>query len=389
MARPLNLAIIGYKFMGKAHSNAYHKAGRFFDLPHELVLKAACGRHEAGLREFADRWGWQEISTSWESVVSRDDIDIVDISSPTHTHKDVAIAAAQAGKHLLCEKPLALSVPEARAMYDAVKAAGVRHVIGHNYRRVPAIQLAKQMIDDGAIGDIFHWRGTYLQDWIVDPHFPLTWHLQADKAGYGPHGDLNSHSVDLARFLVGEINTVQCTFANFIHERPLPDATQETAFEAAASEGTGKVTVDDASFMVAEFENGALGSFEASRFATGRKNYNYFEIYGSQGSLAFNLERLNELQYFSRQDPASSQGFRTIMVTESSHPYIAQWWPPGHTIGYEHTFVHQAADLVHSIHDQTEITPNFLDGLRCCEVLDAAATSAREGRRVTVDRSPA
>jgi predicted dehydrogenase len=386
MSKPLNIGIVGYKFMGKAHSNAYLKAARFFELPYTPVLKVACGRHGKGLADFAQTWGWQETETSWQKMIERTDIDVVDISSPTWTHKDIAIAAARAGKHILCEKPMALSAAEAREMFDAVKAAGVRHVIGFNYRRVPAIRFAKQLIDEGKLGQIYHWRGAYLQDWIVDPGFPLTWHLRRETAGYGPHGDLNSHSVDLARYLVGEIKTVQCMMGHFIRERPLPDEEREAAFEAAASAGRGPVTVDDASFMLAEFDNGAIGSFEATRFASGRKNYNYFEIYGSKGSLSFNLERMNELEFYSRDDARGTQGFKTILVTEATHPYIAAWWPPGHIIGYEHTFIHQAADFFRTIHDGTEMEPNFCDGLRCSEVLDAAARSATEGRRVEVPR---
>ncbi len=383
-ARKLNVGIIGYKFMGKAHSNAYHKAPRFFDLDSDFVLKVACGRHEGALRRFADRWGWQETEMSWEKMVRRDDIDMVDVSSPTNTHHEIVIAAAEAGKHILCEKPMALSTQQARRMYLAAKKAGVVHAIGFNYRRVPAIQLAKRMIDDGRIGQIYHWRGTYLQDWIVDPGFPLTWQLQKEKAGYGPHADLNSHSVDLARYLVGEIKSVQCTMAQFVAERPLPDEDQPTAFDATAGRGLGKVTVDDASFMVVQFDCGALGSFEASRFASGRKNYNYFEIYGSRGSVAFNLERMNELKFYSREDAGDAQGFRTIMVTETSHPYISAWWPPGHIIGYEHTFIHQAADFLKCVEEGTPMTPDLYDGLRSMEVLDAAALSHREGRRVDV-----
>jgi predicted dehydrogenase len=384
MSRQLNIAIIGYKFMGKAHSNAYVKAARFFPLPCSPVLKVACGRHSKGLADFAKTWNWQETETSWQKVIERPDIDIVDISSPTWTHKEIAVAAARAGKHILCEKPTALNAAEAREMYQAVKSANVTHAIGFNYRRVPAVRLAKKLIDSGRLGQIYHWRGAYLQDWIVDPGFPLTWHLRAETAGYGPHGDLNSHSVDLARYLVGEIRTVQCTLGRFIRERPLPDEEKETAFSAAASTGRGPVTVDDASFMTVEFENGAVGSFEATRFATGRKNYNSFEIYGSKGSLCFNLERMNELQFFSRDDAPDSQGFRTILVTEATHPYISSWWPPGHIIGYEHTFVHQAADFIRAVYDRADMEPSFYDGLRCMQVLDAAAQSAKEGRRIEV-----
>ena len=384
MTKTLNIGIVGYKFMGKVHSNAYLKAARFFDLGLAPHLRVACGRHQNLVKNFASRWGWEEVETSWERMVARDDIDMVDVSSPTHTHKDVVIGAAQAGKHILCEKPMAKNSEEAQQMYDAVKKAEVKHMLGHNYRRVPAIRLAKTLIEEGKIGDIHHWRGSYLQDWTVDPSFPLTWHMREETSGYGPHGDLNSHSVDLARYLVGEIKSVQCTLATFIHERTLPDEEKETTFEAVAGEGTGRVTVDDASLILAQFENGALGSFEATRFASGRKNYNYFEINGSKGSLCFNLERMNELQFYSREDEENVQGFRTIMVTESTHPYISAWWPPGHVIGYEHTFVHEVADFVQCVHEDQEATPNFYDGLRCMQVLDAAARSHKEGRRVEV-----
>lgn len=387
MTNDLNIGLIGYKFMGKAHSNAYHKAGRFFDLPMRPVLKVACGRHVDPLNEFADNWGWQETETSWQRVIERDDIDMIDISSPTHTHKEIAIAAARAGKHIFCEKPMALNAPEAREMYEAAKTAGVKHAIGFNYRRVPAIRFAKRLIDQGKLGRIFHWRGAYQQDWIVDPDFPLTWHLRKETAGYGPHGDLNSHSVDLARYLVGEIKSVQCMMAHFITERSLPDGANETAFGAVTGTGRGEVTVEDASLMSVEFDCGAIGSFEATRFASGRKNYNSFEIYGNRGSLCFNLERLNELQIFSREDDADSQGFKTVMVTESTHPYISAWWPPGHVIGYEHTFVHEVADFIECIHDDKEMSPSFYDGWQCMEVLDAAARSAREGRKIEVPRA--
>jgi predicted dehydrogenase len=379
----IGIGIVGYKFMGRAHSNAYRKAPHFFDLPRIPELKVACGRDSAGVQDFADRWGWQDTESSWAEMVVRDDIEIVDISSPTNSHVEIAVAAARAGKHILCEKPMALSVDEARRMRDAAREAQVKHIVGFNYRRVPAIQLAKRMIDSGELGEIYHWRGTYLQDWIVDPNFPLTWQLRKETAGFGPHGDLNSHSVDLARYLVGEIASVQCSMASFVRERFLP-GDDDLAFSATAGKGKGEVTVEDASFMLVQFANGALGSFEASRFASGRKNYNCFEIYGSKGSVLFNLERLNELQVFSRDDPSGSQGFKTIMVTEAEHPYVSAWWPPGHIIGYEHTFVHQIADFVSAIDGGHDIAPNFDDGLRCMEVLEAAAQAAEEGKRIVV-----
>ncbi len=382
--KTMNVAIFGSKFMGKAHSNAWLNTPRFFDVPIKPVLKVACARNEQELQAFAETWGWHETETDWRKVIERDDIDIVDIAVPTHLHHEMAVAAARAGKHIFLEKPFALDSQQAREMLQAAEQASIVHYLNHNYRRAPAVMLAKRLIEQGEIGHIYHWRGAYLQDWIMDPNFPLTWHLQLDKAGGGPHFDLNSHSVDLARFLVGEIKAVTAMMTTFVKERPLPGKGAKT-FSAGEGESTetGEVTVDDAAFMLAEFENGALGSFEASRFAGGRKNYNYFEVYGSEGSIVFNLERMNELQLFKRDDPAYAQGFRTIMVTEGAeHAYIANWWPPGHIIGYEHEFHHAVNDFMAAIAGDGKITPNFYDGLREIEILEAGVRSAREGVRV-------
>ncbi|MDX1414089.1 MAG: Gfo/Idh/MocA family oxidoreductase [Candidatus Promineifilaceae bacterium] len=384
--KSMNVAIIGTKFMGKAHSNAWLNAPRFFDMSIKPVLKVACGRNEADLKDFASCWGWEETETDWRAVIERDDVDIIDISVPTYLHHEIAVAAARAGKHIFLEKPFAITLEEAREMYEEAEKAGIVHYLNHNYRRAPAVRLAKKLIDDGYIGRIFHWRGAYLQDWIVDPEFPLTWHLRQETAGSGPHGDLNSHSVDLARYLVGDIKSVSAMMKTFIEERPLPGegAATFSAGTGAANE-KGRVTVDDASFMLAEFENGALGSFEASRFAPGRKNYNYFEIYGSKGSIVFNLERMNELQLFLTDDPAYAQGFRTIMVTEGGeHDYIANWWPPGHIIGYEHAFHHAVVDFMEAIANDTAVAPNFYDGLKEIEVLSAGMESAAKGTRVDI-----
>jgi len=386
MTKPLRIAIIGHNFMGKAHSNAWRQAAHFFDLPCQPVLQVACGRDAAAVQAFADRWGWKHVETDWRAVVDREDVDVVDISLPQHLHHDVAVAAARAGKHIFCEKPMALSVSQAEAMLAAARAANVRHYVNHNYRRCPAVGLARRLIDEGRIGRIFHWRGAYQQDWIVDPDFPLTWQLQKETAGSGPHNDLNSHSVDLAHYLVGDIRTVSCLTASFVSERPLPGK-GATAFSTGAGDGApakGPVTVEDASLMQVQFANGAIGSFEASRFASGRKNHNTFEIYGSEGSLAFDLERMNELQFFSRRDPEHAQGFRTILATESSHPYVANWWPPGHILGYEHAFVHGVVDFLHAISTGEPISPDFSDGVRCVKVLEAGLKSAASGQRVTI-----
>jgi predicted dehydrogenase len=297
----------------------------------------------------------------------------------------MVIAAAKAGKHIFCEKPMALSYAEAKEMYEAAKKGTGKHYINFNYRRCPAIVLAKKIIDEGKIGKIYHWRGCYLQSWIMDPDFPLTWHLRKETAGAGPHYDLNSHSVDLARFLVGEIKSVVGMTARFITERPLPDETVARTFQGG-SKGSEKkpVTVEDAAFMTVEFENGALGAFEATRFAGGRKNYNYFEIYGSKGSLAFNMERMNELQVYSEDAPDGEKGFRTILATESVHSYIANWWPPGHIIGYEHEHVHAVVDFMKAIDAGTDIQPNLYDGLKATQVLDAGLLSAQQGKKILI-----
>jgi predicted dehydrogenase len=280
---------------------------------------------------------------------------------------------------------MALSYAEAKEMYAAAEKGSGTHYINFNYRRCPAIVLARQLIEQGKIGKIYHWRGCYLQSWIMDPTFPLTWHLRKETAGAGPHFDLNSHSVDLARFLVGEIKSVSATSASFITERPLPDETVARTFQAG-SKGTGKgpVTVEDALFMTVEFENGALGAFEATRFAGGRKNYNYFEIYGSKGSITFNMERMNELEFYSEEEPDGEKGFRTILATEPVHRYVSNWWPPGHTIGYEHEHVHAVVDFLKAIDSGTEIRPNLQDGLKATQVLEAGLESARQGKRLLV-----
>jgi len=381
--KELNVAIIGYKFMGKAHSNAWKNVNNFFDLPFKPILKVACGRNKEGLQEFADRWGWEEVETDWKKVVERDDIDIIDISVPPALHHEIAVEAAKAGKHIFCEKPISLTADESLAMYEAANKAGVVHYLNHNYRRCPAVALAKQLIDEGKIGRIYHWRGCYLQSWLMDPNFPLTWHLQKDIAGSGASGGINSHSVDLARYLVGEIKSVSAMAATFIKERPLPaGATGGTFSAGGVSTNKGKVTVEDAISMVVEFENGALGSFEATTFAIGRQNYNYFEIYGDKGAVIFNLERMNELQFYSSEDGAGEKGFRTILATDPIHPYIANWWPPGHNIGYEHEFHHAVADFLKAIETGKPITPNFYDGYLGMKVLEAGLKSAETKRQI-------
>jgi len=345
--RTMNVAMLGTNFMGKAHSNAWSQVGHFFSPAIRPVFKVACGQDAERTRAFAANWGWQESACDWRAVVARPDIDIVDIGLPTHLHHEVALEATRHGKHIFCEKPLATSADKGQEMLTAVRAAGVVHYLNHNYRRLPAVQLAKKLITDGRLGRIFHWR-----------------------------------SADLAHFLVGPIRSVSCLTAQFISERPLPGAGSTTFNAGTVAAARGMVTVEDAALMQVQFVSGAIGSFEATRFANGRKNRNTFEIYGSTGSLTFDLERMNELQFHDSTLAVDEQGFRTILVTEASHPYIAHWWPPGHVIGYEHTFVHAVADFLAAIAGKTVIAPDFSDGVRVLDVLDAGLVSAAEGRRV-------
>ncbi len=383
--KEMNVGIIGYKFMGKAHSNAWQNVTNFFDVPIKPVMKVACGRTKDAVQAFADTWGWEEVETDWKKVVERDDIDIIDISVPPNLHAPIAIAAAKAGKHVFCEKPISLTSEEALEMYEAAEKAGVVHYLNHNYRRCPAVMLAKQMIDAGKLGKIYHWRGCYLQSWTMDPNFPLTWHMKKDIAGMGSNGGINSHSVDLARFLVGEISSVTGMMKTFIKERPLPGADAAT-FSAGSGESAemGEVELEDAISMIVEFENGALGTFDATTFAIGRENYNYFEIYGSKGAVLWNLERMNELQYYNGEDEEGKRGFRTILATQPSHPYISHWWPPAHNIGYEHEFHHAVVDFLKAIDGDGKIEPNFQDGYLGMKVLEAGIQSAETKKQVEI-----
>lgn len=384
MSEPLNVGLVGYKFMGKAHSNAYLSVGKFFDCKRTPVMKAVCGRNEAAVQEFADQWGWESIETDWKQLVARDDIHVVDIGSPGDTHAEIAIAAAKAGKHVYCEKPLANSLDDCKQMIAAVRESGVKHMVNFNYRKCPAVSLAKQMIQAGDIGEIRHIRATYLQDWLVDPEFPMNWRLRKETAGSGAHGDLGAHSVDLARFLVGNFSEVVGEMKTFITDRPAEG--DSSGLTGTAGQGTEKVTVDDASIFLARFDNGAIGTFEATRMAPGRKNFNRIEINGSKGSLAWCFEDLNYLDYYSCDDPSAAQGFRRIIATEGEHPYVAAWWPPGHQLGYDHGFVNAVSDLIEGIATDTNPSPCFLAGANCVSVLDAVERSVASGKWESVEK---
>jgi len=382
--KQINIALIGYQFMGKAHSNAYRQVGRFFDLDVEPVMKVLCGRNEAKVAAAAAQFGWQEYATNWEDVIARDDIDLIDIGTPNDTHALISQAALKAGKNVLCEKPLAITVADARASWQLAKQTGLINGICHNYRKAPAIAFAAQLVRDGKLGAIRHFRGTYLQDWIVDPSVPLVWRLNKKIAGSGSHGDLNAHLIDTARFVMGsEFTEVVGLSETYIKKRPLLADTGGGLAGFTASEEMGDVTVDDVTSFLARFENGATGTFEATRLAPGRKNYNRWEINGEKGSIAFNLERMNEIEVYLTDDPQGLQGFHTIQATESFMPYMEAYWPVAHIIGYEHTFINMMKDLMVAIGRGEQFTPDFEDGFRNQAVLEAVEKSCASRQWVT------
>ncbi len=382
----VRVALIGTQFMGRAHSHALRSVASFFPRPHPPEMTVVCGRDPRRTKELARRFGWTEASTDWRRVVEREDVDLVDVCTPGDTHAEIAIAALRAGKHVICEKPLANTVADARRMAAAARKARRVTLCAFNYRRVPAVAHAAAMIRRGDLGRIFHFRARYLQDWILDPSFPLVWRLRKEVAGSGPHGDLNAHLVDLAHFLVGPIAEVCGATETFVKKRPLPEGggALGAARRRKGRPAMGTVTVEDAALFLARFQNGALGSFEATRFAAGRKNGLTFEVSGEKGSLAFDLERLSELRWYSTADAATESGFRTILATDGGHPYAGAWWPAGHLIGWEHTFTHEMHDVLTAIERRRSVAPSFEDGLRCQEVLDAALRSAASGRWRTV-----
>ena len=364
--RSLSVALIGTKFMGRVHSNAWRQAPRFFDLPAKIRMAIICGRDAFATRRAATRLGWEKASTDWRAVVTDPSIDIVDICTPNDSHAEIAIAAARSGKAILCEKPLARTMGEAERMVASVKRARVPSMLCHNYRRVPAIALAKEMIERGELGQrIYHFHARYAQDWIADEKFPMVWRLQTKTAGSGALGDIGAHIIDLARYLVGEIATVTAVSETFVKRRP------------SRKGAPRRVDVDDATAVVGRFRNGAILNLEATRFAYGRKNGLSFEVNGSGGSLSFDLEELNRLRFYNATDPEYARGFRDIIVTEPSHPYAADWWPPGHLLGYEHSFAHTIADFVRAVISKKRVRPDFADGLETQRIISAIERSAK------------
>jgi predicted dehydrogenase len=392
MSKPrLGVGMVGYAFMGAVHSQAWRNAGRFFDLPYDIDMTALGGRDKDAVTAAAAKLGWSGVETDWRRLVERPDVDLVDVCTPGDSHCEISIAALEAGKHVLCEKPLANTVAEAEAMVAAAERAaqrGVRSMVAFNYRRVPALALARRLVADGRLGTIRHVRAQYLQDWIVDPQFPLVWRLQKDRAGSGALGDIGAHIVDAAQFVTGQkVTGVSAVTETFVKQRPLLAATGG-GLTAVAAEATGEVTVDDAALFTARLSDGALASFEATRFATGRKNAMRLEINGSDGSLAFDFEAMNELQFHDATVESATGGFTKILVTEPDHPYLSGWWPPGHLIGYEHSFAHEVVDLLHDLAENRDPAPSFADGLQVQQVLAAVEASAADSSRWTTVPGP-
>lgn len=384
--KTLRVAMIGYGFMGAAHSQGWRTAPRVFDLPAEPEMAVIVGRNAEAVAAAASKWGWAESATDWRDVIARDDIDVVDIVTPGDSHAEIAIAALEAGKHVLCEKPLANTVAEAEAMAEAAERAaarGIQAMVGFTYRRVPAVTFLRNLIAEGAVGTINQVRASYRQDWLVDPEMPLAWRLQKEHAGSGALGDIGAHAIDLAQFVTGlNLEKVSGVIDTIVKERPLLKGStsgsgpSDTGLSGAAGVGSGQVTVDDIAIFTGRFESGALASFEATRFATGRKNALQIEVSGDKGALAFDLEDLNSVQFYDRTAPADRQGFRKVLVTEAEHPYVSAWWPAGHMLGYEHGFSHQVKDLVEGIVGGSAPHSSFADGLRVQRVLDAVERSS-------------
>lgn len=368
--KPLRIGLIGYGFMGRAHSNAFRKVGNFFDLKHQPVLKAVCARDPGKAAAFASNWGYESVETDWRRLIERDDIDLIDIASPNNTHAEIAIAAAKAGKMILCEKPLAMNGPQGQKMVQAVAKSGVPNMVWYNYRRIPAVTLAKELIDQGRLGRIFHYRAKFLQDWTISPELPQggagLWRLDVKVAGSGVTGDLLAHCIDTALWLNGGISSVTAMTETFVKER-----------KHNLTGKVEKVGIDDASAFLAKFNNGSLATFESTRYARGHKALYTFEINGEHGSISWDLHDLHRIQYFTHSDEGRVRGWRNIHVTDGDQPYMKNWWVPGLAIGYEHSFVHQVADFIKGVETGKPAGPTFQDALATEYVTDAVLKSAR------------
>lgn len=377
MTKPLNVGMIGYGFMGRAHSNAYQTVNHFFELKHRPVLKAVCARDEGKAKAFAEKWGYESVETDWRKLLARKDIDVVDICTPNNLHAEIALAAAAAGKMILCEKPLAMDGPQGLKMVEAVEKAKVPNMVWYNYRRVPAVTLAKKLIDEGKLGRIFHYRAKFLQDWTINPELPQggagLWRLDVGAAGSGVTGDLLAHCIDTALWLNGSIATVNAMTETFVKER-----------KHTLSGKVEKVGIDDACAFLCRFSNGSLATFESTRYARGHKALYTFEVNGEKASLAWDLHDLHRLQYFDHRDEGQTRGWRSVHVSDGDHPYMGNWWVPGLQIGYEHSFVHQVADFLKSLEDGKPAMPDFRDALRTQHVCDAVLQSARDQQWVKV-----
>jgi predicted dehydrogenase len=378
--KTLNVGLIGYGFMGRAHSNAFAKVNHFFDLEHQVVLKAACARDGGKVKAFAARWGYESVETDWRKLIARDDIDVIDIATPNNTHAEIAMAAAKAGKMILCEKPLSMNGLEGRKMVDAIEKAKVPNMVWYNYRRVPAVALAKQLIDEGRLGRIFHYRAKFLQDWTISPELPQggagLWRLDVKAAGSGVTGDLLAHCIDTAIWLNGSIDKVSAMTETFIKER-----------KHNLSGKVEKVGIDDACAFLARFSNGSLATFESTRYARGHKALYTFEINGENASIFWDLHDLHRLQYFDHRDEGKVRGWRSIHVSDGDHPYMKNWWVPGLQIGYEHSFVHQVADFLQGLESGKPASPTFRDALETQYICDAVLKSGKSGRWEKVPRS--
>ncbi len=376
--KTVNVAMIGAQFMGKAHSNAWRKVDMFFDLPVKPVMKVMCGKFPEELAT-AERYGWEETSLDWKEVVNRPDIDIVDICTPNFLHPDIAIESAKAGKHIVCEKPLANTLQEAKYMLKAAENAKVKHMCGFSYRYAPAVQSMKKLIASGKLGEIYHFRAAYQQDWIMSPDFPMVWRLKKKHTGSGALGDIGAHVTDLCHFLVGPVGEVTSAMETFIKRRVIADS-DVGAWAAKGSKKTKKydtVDVDDAAIFIGRIKGkNTLASFEVTRFAGGRRNYNAIEIYGSKGSLLWNQEDMNEFHYYNCADPEGLQGFRKVLACDPGHPYVNSWWPPGHIIGYEHLFVHEIYEFLSCLKKKKPTYSTFEDAVNCQSVLEAVEKAA-------------